>query len=384
MELPRTRGEKKIGNSAPAWSKNRQNMFYFNLAKKIDRNESAVLATIIQTQGSAPQVPGATALFYKDGLLDGTLGGGIIEADTQDRAMEALFSGRSQILDFDLTSDTMSAEEAICGGRVKVLVDASPQVHRETFEALCNSWQRRDPGILGTSISQSSDDSIFIERVWIPQNQIELTNASSHIRWNKGELEKALEENKPRLLILPKDRKPGKRAVRWIFLEPVVPFPRLVIAGAGHIGQAVAHLGSLLQFEVTVIDDRPELANKDKIPDADSILVGNIPQAVADFPVTKDTYIVIVTRGHSYDTETLRACISSPAAYIGMIGSRRKIKLIREKFISEAWSTAEEFDRIAAPIGLEIHSKTVEEIAVSIAAQLVLIRSRKKRRGEAG
>ena len=354
------------------------NHFYKALIDKIKKNERVALATIIQTQGSAPQVPGASALFSKSGLLRGTLGGGILEATAQKKANAALEDGQSEILDFDLTSETMSAEEAVCGGRVRVLIDASPQVHLETFEDLYQSQNERASGILATFISRISEKDIHIKREWIKQRDIQHADLDTQHMLYKNELQKTLSEGRPSLLKIRENHFLEKEKDHWLYLEPAVPYPRLVIAGAGHVGQAVAHLGRLLQFEVTVIDDRAEFANIDRIPDSDFFLIENIPQAVANFPISQDTYIVIATRGHSYDTETLRACISSPAAYIGMIGSRRKVKLIRKALLEEGWSSAEEFDRIYTPIGLEIHSKTVEEIAVSIAAQLVLVRSEKK------
>jgi xanthine dehydrogenase accessory factor len=148
-----------------------------------------------------------------------------------------------------------------------------------------------------------------------------------------------------------------------------------VIAGAGHVGQAVAHVGHLLDFEVTVVDDRPEFANETRLPEADHIIVEDIGKAIDEMPKTADTYFVIVTRGHSHDADALKACISSDVAYIGMIGSRRKIALMREKFIDLGWATAPHFDRVFAPIGIDIQSKTVQEIAVSIAAELVQVRN---------
>ena len=148
----------------------------------------------------------------------------------------------------------------------------------------------------------------------------------------------------------------------------------MIIAGAGHIGRALAHLAHLLDFEVTVIDDRAEYANSHNIPDADHLVVGNIGKALRRMPGTPDTYIVIVSRGHKDDGEALRACLDADVAYIGMIGSKRKISLMRDEFISQGWASATELDRVHAPIGLEIGSKTVPEIAVSIGAQLVQIR----------
>jgi len=195
------------------------------------------------------------------------------------------------------------------------------------------------------------------------------------------ELGDILRRGNPRLARRAENR--GKvNEQRLLFLEPLHPLARLVIAGAGHVGQALAHLGKFLDFEVTVIDDRPEFASLERIPEADAFIVGDIGQVVRDFPVSADTCIVIVTRDHSHDAEALRACLRSTAAYIGMIGSSRKVALMREKFLGQGWATAAEFDRVHAPVGLRIGSKTVEEIALSIAAELVLTRS--KARGKLG
>jgi xanthine dehydrogenase accessory factor len=179
----------------------------------------------------------------------------------------------------------------------------------------------------------------------------------------------ALEDGRPRLV---------KSEGRLIFLESVRPLPRLIIAGAGHVGRAVARLGSLLDWSVTVIDDRPEFANADNVPEADEIVVGDIGETVRKIEDSTENYFVIVTRGHQKDAEALRAAIGRPAAYIGLIGSRRKIEILHCEFLDRGWATADTWAKVHAPIGVEIGSKTVEEIAVSIAAELVLVRSKPK------
>ena len=151
----------------------------------------------------------------------------------------------------------------------------------------------------------------------------------------------------------------------------------LVIAGAGHVGKALAHLGKLLDFDVTVIDDRPEYANAENIPDAGHFVVGDIGQAMKNLTIGRDIFIIIVTRGHRHDNEALLPCIGCDAAYVGMIGSKSKVEKMRRQFVGEGWATPEQWKKIHTPIGLEIHSKTVQEIAVSIAAQLVLVRNSK-------
>jgi xanthine dehydrogenase accessory factor len=155
---------------------------------------------------------------------------------------------------------------------------------------------------------------------------------------------------------------------------------KLVIAGAGHIGRSLSHLGSLLGFEVTVIDDRPEYANHENIPDAGNFIVKNIGEASRELKKAPDTYMVIVTRGHKDDAEALRACIDSDLAYLGMIGSSKKIGAVREEFFRNGWATPEQWSKLHSPIGLEINSVTVEEIAVSIAAQIIMVKNSRKKK----
>jgi xanthine dehydrogenase accessory factor len=131
----------------------------------------------------------------------------------------------------------------------------------------------------------------------------------------------------------------------------------------------------MLEYEVIVIDDRSEFANTRNLPDADKIVVNDIGTTLKSLNKHNDTYIVIVTRGHKDDAEALKACIGSGAGYIGMIGSRNKVATMRREFIDNGWATEAQFDLIHAPIGLDIKSKTVQEIAVSIAAEIIQVRN---------
>ncbi|MEN8230951.1 MAG: XdhC family protein, partial [Bacteroidota bacterium] len=146
-----------------------------------------------------------------------------------------------------------------------------------------------------------------------------------------------------------------------------------------HVGKALAHMGRLLDFNITVIDDRKEYANRENIPDADHLIVQDIGTAMSELSSGPDTYIVIVTRGHDHDAEALKPCIGSDSAYVGMIGSSHKVGIMKKRFMTEGWATPEQWSRIHTPIGLAIGSKSVQEIAVSIAAQLVSVRHLKNR-----
>jgi xanthine dehydrogenase accessory factor len=349
----------------------RMKSIYNALTRWLEQGEPIALATIIATRGSTPQIVGASAVFSRQGLLFGTLGGGAVERDAQERAARCLAERRSLHYQFRLQGDDLGAEEAICGGSVSILVDAAPLNHLEEFELLKTSLLSRQAGILISKFSPAFSNDISISRRWLEEKALPQSLLEKDLPFVAAEIQFSLREGTPQLV----RNKESGGGESLFFLEPLYPLPKLVIAGAGHVGRAVAHLGGLLGFEVTVIDDRAEFADSKRLPEADTVIVKNIGRAVADFAITSDTYVVIVTRGHSHDAEALRACIQSPAAYIGMIGSRRKVSLTKEKFISEGWATAEQFDRVHAPIGLEIGSTTIEEIAVSIAAELVLVRS---------
>jgi xanthine/CO dehydrogenase XdhC/CoxF family maturation factor/CTP:molybdopterin cytidylyltransferase MocA len=337
---------------------------YSILLNELDKGVPLVIATIFGTKGSTPQVQGVSAIFSENGLVSGTLGGGILEATAQEKASQAIAEKRFLLFESDLDAGISDAESAICGGKALILIDADPKKHINIFRNINNSLKKRHSGVLVTMIPEGKTE---ILRYWIENNTITDSVPEPELSKHKEEIKNCLAENQCYYL----------KNTYSLFIEPIFPLPELIIAGAGHIGQAVSHISSLLGFEVTVIDDRPEFCNKEKLPDADHLIVDNIGKAVHDIPKTQDTYIVIVTRGHKYDADVLRQCLDTDIAYIGMIGSRRKIRLIREKFVDEGWATPSQFDRIHAPIGIEIGSQTVQEIAVSICAQMVLVRSQK-------
>lgn len=355
------------------------NKIYFHLLDMLEQGKQVALATIIQTMGSTPQVPGASALFSLEGMIQGTVGGGPVEAAVQKKVRRALEQKESCVAEFNLEENSDSEEGAVCGGRVQVLVDGVPEKNRKVFQNLCHSLADKRGGILGTWIKDLPRGGVSVSRYWIQEGgkvSDEVNKLFSFFRVNR---QKAFSRGKP---VFYQGKRGTEQKQGRLFLEPVFPPARLIIVGTGHIGRAVAHLGALLNFEVTVIDDRPEYANKSNLPEADHIVVEDIGTAVRNCVITPDTYLVIATRGHQHDAVALRECIGSDAAYIGMIGSRKKVRFTRNKFLEQGWATEEQLDRVHAPIGLPIGSQTVEEIAVSIAAQLIEVRRQSNRAGE--
>lgn len=341
----------------------------------------AALATVVAADGSTPQVPGASAVITADGLAGGTVGGGVGEARVLALARRAIAAGASRLTALDLAYDPSSESEAICGGRLRVLIDARPERHVPVFMEMMEDVRRRAPGALVTWIgatrgapgarSAGGTNSrelrgADVRRFWLREGARPPGQAGPPLAAFDEALRTAARAAAPGFF-------PGKGGS--LYVEPHAPSPRLIIAGAGHVGRAVAHLGRLLGFEVIVIDDRPEFANAKRFPDAARIVVADPSRALRRQPLGPDAYVVIVTRGHRGDEGALRACIRRKAAYLGMIGSSRKVGLLRDRFRTNRWCSAAEWARVRTPIGLPIGSRTVEEIAVSIAAELVAVRN---------
>jgi len=158
-----------------------------------------------------------------------------------------------------------------------------------------------------------------------------------------------------------------------IFIEPILSLPSLFIFGGGHIGLVLTKMGKLCGFRVIVIDDRPEYANAKRFPEADQTVVSAYKDAFAGVEVDRSGYIVIVTHGHKGDETVLKAALATPARYIGMIGSRKKVAATYDRLV-EKGVPREELDRVHSPVGLDIFAQTPEEIAVSIMAQMVAVR----------
>jgi xanthine dehydrogenase accessory factor len=159
-----------------------------------------------------------------------------------------------------------------------------------------------------------------------------------------------------------------------VFFEVMPAPPKLIVVGAGHIAVPLVKIAKVLDFHVTVIDDRLLFANRERFPDADEVLVGDMAQMLKEMSITPSCYIVLITRGHAYDEPCLRVIVGSRAKYIGMIGSRRRIKACFQRFRDEDKISEELIERVYAPIGLDIATETPAEIALSILAEVIKVR----------
>jgi xanthine dehydrogenase accessory factor len=344
---------------------------YHQIATELESGLNIQLGTLIFTKGSAPQIPGATAIFNKDEVLAGTLGGGILEAQAQKAAISASTNQIDilQWVHFNAEMDDQTG--AICGGSGMFFVDANPKLHLETFSDLVNSIDRRKCGALVTIFRQENKQRLYTQRFWFEQKQRIPKNILQLFKEPQIDIDRIIESRIPCWIELTQTETNNTDDQLSIFIEPIHPIPQLLIVGAGHIGQALCKVAAAVDFEVIVLDNRPEMATKSRFTDATQIICKSIEEGFQSITILPDTYILIATQDHRNDTEALKCCICSDAAYIGVIGSKRKAVLMNEKFRSEGWASSDEWNFVHTPVGIDIHSKSVNEIAISIAAELI-------------
>jgi xanthine dehydrogenase accessory factor len=288
-------------------------------------NQPFALALIAGTKGSSPQRAGAKAMFFADGKIIGTLGGGCLEAEVQARALNALKTGQPAEFEMLLDHDFGWDDGLICGGSVNGLILPHAANATELWRKLAGPTESIRWGV-------SKDFSISIVDAALPYGE-------------------------------------------WLYEETVSPPVELWIAGSGHVAQAVVPLAQQLDFSVTVFDDRPELANHKCFPDETRLRVGGWHELLKVPPPVMPAFGLVVTRGHQHDALVLSEWIRFPFAFLGMIGSRRKARILRENFLKQNLATPEQFDRIACPVGLDIAAVGPNEIAVSVVAQFIQQRS---------
>jgi len=331
----------------------------------IDSGRSFAVALVLKAEGSTPRKAGVRAIIDSTGKISGTLGGGLVEAEAQRRAVAACQSNCPIVFDLQLHGTDSADDVPICGGSMRILLDPTAARDRASYAQVAEAIRRRQRGVMLTTIRTAERTQVWPQ--WFPQGAIPSDAAFP----GPDDIRSCLARERPQLFT---ESSQNPDILTEVLVEPVIPKPLLLIAGGGHVGQALALQASLVGFDVTVVDDRPEFTDPALFPEGTTTRCGNIPKQIASAPIASDTYIVIVTRGHRLDAEALDACIHAPAAYIGMIGSKRKVALMRQSFVESGLATEEEFGRVYAPVGLDIGAVTVPEIATSITAQLIAVR----------
>lgn len=336
-----------------------------NLARQ---NREFVLATVVNTKGSTPQKPGAALLVRADGSTVGTLGGGCVEGDIWFAAKEALRERTGPIFkNYYLNEDIAARDGLVCGGsmffyiepfenstEVSPLSDQIEQayeggnslavatvVNPKTLETGARLVVHEDGSIVG-SLGTAEADALAIETA----NAVMPMGKAQHVVTAEGD---------------------------EIFVAGFTSPATLVLVGGGHVNLQVAKVAQMLGFRVFVTDDRPEFANRERFTMAEETSVAPYDKGLNAFHITKNTAIVIGSRGHHYDDLATELAARTPASYVGLLGSKRKTVMIYEALLKRGISP-ERLKQVHSPVGLDLGGRTPEEIAVSIMAEIIAFR----------
>ncbi len=344
-----------------------------NALKSGDR---VVLATIVSSSGSAPLPTGSSMMVCERGLsVLGTVGGGLLEASVTKEAKEFFGQTDESVLRTFELNESGSEEGMICGGTVEVLIERIGEKAHGVFSRLaelradgtdCTLLRRIDPSgqITRFAFEDAAEPVVKLQSLYGLLKELEIETGGFVQKLQRSHREESV----------------GRIATQRgeLIIQPIVGIQPLIICGGGHVGRCISKIAAATGFKVTVVDDREEYSTPGRFPEAARTISQPWNIAFSDIIVTPSTSIVIVTRGHESDKEVLRLVIGTPARYIGMIGSGKKVAATYDALRKEG-IPVETVQRVHAPIGLDIGAVTAEEIAVSVVAEL--IRERRRFRG---
>lgn len=314
------------------------------------RGERVVLCSIFASSGSSPRGAGAKMAVLEDGSTLGTVGGGAVELLCARRALEAIRTGGNELKSYDLHPNDVASIGMICGGRVTVYFQLF-RPEEQADIAVLRTWRAQlardvDLWLLLALDGERVREFRVLTRGEIPQDQQEYFTARAV--WRDG-----------------------------LYVEPLARAGKVCIFGGGHVGRALVPVLATLGFRVVMFDNREELAKPENYPAADEVIFGDFQNIYDKVTVTPDDYVVVMSPGHQADYEILRQLLRSEATYVGCIGSRSKIAKTYEKLLGDGYTQAD-LARVHAPIGLPILAETPEEIAVSIAAEMIEHRAKRR------
>ncbi len=339
----------------------------------LEAGDRFALVSTLETSGSSPRHSGAAMVVKADGSIAGTVGGGALEARAIRVALAALDARASRLMDFELTNADSAGLGMICGGRGRLLVEyldpaagAKPDMLialRDLLATAGRGWL-----VTGITVEPGGDIGVGVQPVTVKRCLVDSAGAVT------GDAPLALDD----LAALPKmggaldGHTAGDRP--GIYVQPLGVPGTAYVFGAGHCGHSLIPLLGMVGFRTVIVDDRADFANAERFPDADSIVVPeSFEGALASLPIDEQSYLVIMTRGHMFDRSVLAQALATPALYVGMIGSKKKVAETF-KTLKEQGFTDDDIARVHSPIGMSIGAETPEEIAVSIAAEIIRVR----------
>ena len=349
------------------------------ITKWWDADETFGLATVVSTFRSAPRDPGA-ALAVEGGDVIGSVSGGCVEGAVYELATEVTESGQPVLQRYGFSDDDAFAVGLTCGGILDVFVEP---VSKRTFPelgAIYEAVERGEPVAVATVIS--GPGQVGARRViWGDPARESTGSLAAEVDLAPGvDLDAAVDEDVRGMLAqgVTGIRHYGAHGERGgdelsVFVNAFAPAPRMYVFGAIDFAAAVARVGKFLGYHVTVCDARPIFATRSRFPDADEVVVDWPHRFLASAEVDARTAIAVLTHDPKFDVPVLEVALRSPAAYIGVMGSRNTHEDRLER-LREAGLTDEEISRMRSPIGLDLGARTPEETAVSIAAELIQLR----------
>ena len=338
---------------------------------ELDRGHPVVVATVVHTKGSTPQKPGAKLLVRDDGTGVGTLGGGCVEGDIWFAAKELMKrGGEAQYRDYELNEDLAAEDGLVCGGTMYFLIDPvyDPSSYLQYAREIDDAY-KGGPAVALASITKTrrTGNASIGSKLFIRED------GSTEGTLGNQDLDDLAIQKARKLMIHGNNEFVSMKDDTEFFIEAYTTPPQLILCGGGHVSKAIAPIAKTLGFRIFVTDDREEFANSDRYPEADLLVVEKPEHAIPKLPVNPNTFIIIATRGHRYDNVALEAAARTPAKYVGLLGSKRKAILIYEDLI-RACVPIDRIREIRSPVGLDIHGRTPEEIAVSIIAEILMFR----------
>jgi xanthine dehydrogenase accessory factor len=319
------------------------------------RRKELALATVLHVQGSAPRHPGARMLVGHGGLLAGTVGGGRGEALALEACRRCLHEGRPELLRVEMVGTEVLGPDMVCGGVSTLLIE--PLDDKTPYRLALERLARGERVLFVKRIVPGEPGPVQVEVHLLDENGGPIHGRM--VRPGERAAAQALDKGQPWL-----DAEAG------VFYDPVFPEEKLLILGGGHVGQALAVQAATLDFAVTVVDDRPESFDSRPLPEGVRTVVAGFERAIAAFPFDSATYAVVVTRGHAFDLECVRAILKRPYRYAGFMGSSRKTRLILDQVLRDGFDPAK-VAALCGPIGLDIGAETPAELATAILGELV-------------
>ncbi len=341
---------------------------FLECARLLEDGEDVVMITIINRKGSAPRTAGSKMLVRRDGTIEGTIGGGLFEARAIDMAEEVFRSGQAMTREFKFLGKEVTEMDMICGGSAEIFVDllrCSVPGNAAVCRAIAGHTRRDTGARLVTRIDTVPGGGDRLKLAFLDGE-----GNPAGMSLPVEDLKELDEASRGRFPVLVQVRESS-------YLVEPVHFPgTVVIFGAGHVSQKLSYLAAFLGFQTIIVDDRGEFANERRFPDANQIVVpGSMEDCMKDLQVGRNSFLVIVTRGHAFDAVVLAQALRTEAGYIGMIGSRKKREAVYRHLLRSG-VREEDLARVHCPIGMDILAETPEEIAVSIAGELVQARAR--------